>query len=467
MQRLNKLLAHLGVASRRGADGVIAEGRITVNGSLVTELGRLVDPETDEIRLDGERLAVKRVVYRYLALNKPRGVLTTLKDPQGRPTVAQLLPPDQRVVPVGRLDLMSEGLLILTNDGDLANELTHPRHLHEKEYRVKISGSPRPEALQAWRQGMYLREEEDEDEGAGTRGRRGATASMAPAARQAANSDVAPTAPATPAPPPAAPRRASSEARRSQQARLRKTLPALVKIESSTGSGTWLRFTLTEGRNRQVRRMIEPFKHQVHRLVRVRVGPIRLGHLKSGQWRELTSQEVAALKGDAEALAQVEAAAAPRRAAKPTYKEGWARPKPKAERPGSAKGAGTRDKPHGTTGKAGSAKKGPAEAAGAKPKPRPAADAKDRPGASSKPKPLAGGGKPGAAAKAAPSGAPRSRAAGKRDEGGRAAGAGKAAGKPGPAARPRGAPKPAAARGGGRNDRAGKPGRSAGRGGGR
>lgn len=403
MQRLNKLLAHLGIASRRGADTVIAEGRITVNGQLVTDLGRLVDPVADDIRLDGERLATRRVSYRYLALNKPRGVLTTLKDPQGRPTVAQLLPPDQRVVPVGRLDLMSEGLLILTNDGDLANELTHPRHLHEKEYRVKISGSPLPEALQAWRQGMYLREEPDEASEAGERpvGRRG----MAKAVQEPPATSTAPDSPPL--------RRPSSEGRRSQQARLRKTLPAIVKVESSTGSGTWLRFTLTEGRNRQVRRMIEPFKHQVHHLIRVRVGPIRLGNLKSGQWRELSDQEVAALKGDPEAMAQLEAAAAPRRASRPTYKEGWARPKAKAERPGARR---TAERSLGREGAkaSGGARASARPKAGAKPEAGAESKAGTRPASSTQPtsstKP-SGSAKPASSAKPKAGAKPRSEAA--------------------------------------------------------
>lgn len=331
MQRLNKLLAHLGIASRRGADEIIAAGRLTVNGETVTDLGRSVDPDVDDVRLDGERLSTRQVKYHYLALNKPRGVITTLKDPQGRPTVADLVPRDMRVVPVGRLDAMSEGLLLLTNDGDLTNELTHPRHLHEKEYRVKISGTPVEEALSAWRHGMYLLDEDEEEA-------RAARRLKDPALKDA-------EAAADPPPPPTPPRRArsSTEAHRAHQARLRKTLPAIVKIESSSGSGTWLRFTLTEGRNRQIRRMIDPFKHQVHRLIRTRMGPIRLGNLKSGSWRELTPQEVAALKGDGEALSEIEAVAAPRRVGKPVYKEGWARPKPKAERPGTKKGAGTRD----------------------------------------------------------------------------------------------------------------------------
>lgn len=383
MQRLNKLLAHLGVSSRRGADEVIAAGRIWVNGDVVTEMGRMVDPAVDDIRLDGERLATQRVKYHYLALYKPRGVITTVKDPQGRATVADLVPREYKVVPVGRLDAMSEGLILLTNDGDLANELTHPRHLHEKEYRVKVSGTPVDEALSAWRHGMYLLDEDEEE---------------ARAARRAPKADAA--APPSPPPAPAPRRRSSTEEHRAHQARLRKTLPAIVKIESSSGSGTWLRFTLTEGRNRQIRRMIEPFKHQIHRLVRTRVGPIRLGELKAGLWRQLTPQEVAALKGDETALAELAAAYAPRRASRATYKEGWARPKPKADRPHSSKGVGdSREARQLAERKAAGDKR----AAGARPgmADKPGADAKPAAGAAgSDPAPKrAGEGRPGGGAK--------------------------------------------------------------------
>lgn len=271
MERLNKVLAHVGVASRRGADAFIAAGRITVNGEIVTDLGRQVDPAVDEICLDGETLVSKAIRYHYLAVNKPSEVICTVSDPQGRPTVMGLVPPDLHVSPVGRLDGASEGLLLMTNDGDLAHLLTHPRHMMDKEYRVKISGTPNDTALAAWREGMFL------EDG--------------------------------------------------------KTLPAEVRIESSTGSGTWLRFIIREGRNRQIRRMVDAFHHSVHRLIRVRLGPITLGDLGKGEWRHLTELEVAALKGDEAALTALAESRNPG-AAKPRRRAGWAKAKPKPTRPG-------------------------------------------------------------------------------------------------------------------------------------
>lgn len=274
MERLNKILAHAGVASRRGADEIIAAGRVTVNGEVVTELGTQADPVEDEILLDGEAIIEGRIRYVYLMLNKPPDVICTAKDPQGRPTVMDFLPGDLHAMPVGRLDGASEGLLILTNDGDLAQELMHPRHMMEKEYRVKISGTPTEAALKAWREGMWL------EDG--------------------------------------------------------KTLPAEVRIESSTGSGTWLRFIIGEGRNRQIRRMIDAFHHTVHRLIRVRIGPVTLGDLNKGEWRHLSRDEVGALRGDEEALAALAEARNPR-AGKPKRKSGWAKAKPKPHKPGKGR----------------------------------------------------------------------------------------------------------------------------------
>jgi len=287
MERLNKVLAHAGVASRRNCDEIVRAGRVTVNGAIVTEPGTQVDPGADEIRFDGERVAARAPKLRYLALFKPRDVLTTVSDPEGRPTVMDLVPRDVRLYPVGRLDGASEGLILLTNDGELANRLAHPRHAHEKEYRVKVSGTPNETALAAWRDGVWL------DDG--------------------------------------------------------RTAPCQVRLESTTGAGTWLRFVLRQGKNRQIRRMVEAFHHRVHRLVRVRIGPITLGDLKPGHWRELGPTEVAALRGDQAAQATLARAQAPRAARKPKYKAGWARPKPPAAKPGhgpwsatSARGKGRR-----------------------------------------------------------------------------------------------------------------------------
>jgi 23S rRNA pseudouridine2605 synthase len=193
--------------------------------------------------------------------------------------------PKVRLFPVGRLDGSSEGLILLTNDGELANQLTHPRYEHEKEYRVKISGAPTDKALQAWREGVWLED-----------GR---------------------------------------------------TLPAGVTIESSTGSGTWLRLIVREGRNRQIRRMIEAFHHLVHRLIRTRMGPITLGSLKPGKWRTLTRPELQALRAGSNEPVYLEDPADARkpkaRPERPIYKKGWARPKAKKnERPRHPRRTGTR-----------------------------------------------------------------------------------------------------------------------------
>lgn len=294
-ERLNKVLAGAGIASRRAADVLIAAGRITVNGTVVTDLGRQVDPAVDEIRLDGEPVATRRDTYTYLALHKPRGVITTTSDPQGRRTVLDLVPRDVRLFPVGRLDGASEGIVILTDDGDLANRLAHPRHAHAKEYRVKISGTPLEATLAAWREGVWLED-----------GR---------------------------------------------------TAPADVRIESSTGSGTWLRFVLREGKNRQIRRMVDAFHHSVHRLIRVRIGPVTLGDLRSGAWRELTPAEIAAITSGDPADAELPPAVGGRTAGAPKYKAGWARAKPPKRKPGKgprhrAGGSGKAPPRRGSGGKA-------------------------------------------------------------------------------------------------------------------
>ena len=153
-ERLQKVLARSGVGSRRACEELIAAGRVTVNGE-VASLGRRVDPARDEIELDGALIAAAQGLAHYL-LNKPSGVVTTASDPEGRPTVVALVPAEPRVFPVGRLDVETEGLLILTNDGPLAHRLTHPRFGIEKEYLAEVTGSPRPAALRALRQGVEL-----------------------------------------------------------------------------------------------------------------------------------------------------------------------------------------------------------------------------------------------------------------------------------------------------------------------
>jgi 23S rRNA pseudouridine2605 synthase len=153
-ERLQKVLARSGVGSRRACEELISAGRVTVNGEVAT-LGRRVDAARDEIELDGALIAVAEGLAHYL-LNKPAGVVTTASDPQGRPTVVQLVPPRPRVFPVGRLDVETEGLLVMTNDGPLAHRLTHPRFGLEKEYVAEVEGTPRPAALRALRRGVEL-----------------------------------------------------------------------------------------------------------------------------------------------------------------------------------------------------------------------------------------------------------------------------------------------------------------------
>ena len=153
-ERLQKVLARAGLGSRRGCEDLIAEGRVTVNGE-VAELGRRVDTDADRVEVDGVRIGVRDGLVHYL-LNKPAGVVTTASDPQGRPTVVQLVPPEPRVFPVGRLDASTEGLLLLTNDGDLTHRLTHPSFGVEKEYLVEVEGRPSPAAVRRLREGVEL-----------------------------------------------------------------------------------------------------------------------------------------------------------------------------------------------------------------------------------------------------------------------------------------------------------------------
>jgi 23S rRNA pseudouridine2605 synthase len=236
--RLQKILSAAGVASRRAAEALIEQGRVSVNGQAVRELGTRADPLHDDIRVDGRRVRAPSV-HRYLLINKPAGYVTTRRDPEGRRTVLDLLPAGVGYLyPVGRLDYDTEGLLLLTNDGDLAARLTHPRHGVEKAYQAVVRGVPDQELLGRLAHGVVLD------------GRR--------------------TAPA--------------------KVRLLKTLAprgrarALVEI------------VLREGRNRQVRRMCEAIGHPVEQLRRVRFGPLRDSGLAPGACRDLTPHELAALR---------------------------------------------------------------------------------------------------------------------------------------------------------------------------
>jgi 23S rRNA pseudouridine2605 synthase len=236
MQRLQKILSQAGIASRRAAEKLILEGRVSLNGSTVREMGVKADPAVDDIRVDGRRVkSAERP--RYVLLNKPKGYVTTRSDPQRRPTVIDLVSGVREYVyPVGRLDYDSEGLLLLTNDGDLAARLTHPRHGVERTYEARVAGMPDREALDRLRRGIPL-------DG-------------------------------------------------------HRTLPAnvvLVNERRRDGNGL-LRITIREGRNRQVRRMCEAVGHPVQTLRRIRFGPLEGRGLGVGQWRELTPGEVEKLK---------------------------------------------------------------------------------------------------------------------------------------------------------------------------
>ena len=238
MIRLQKLISTAGVASRRAAEELIREGRVSINGEIVRTLGTKADPAADDVRVDGRRLRFD-ARQRYILLNKPKGYVTTRRDPEGRRTVMDLLHGvRESVYPVGRLDYDSEGLLLLTSDGDLAARLMHPRHAVERGYESIVTGDPDESALEALRRGVFLDGE--------------------------------------------------------------RTAPAQVRRLGTIGTGrqqtTKLMITLREGRNRQVRRMCAAVGHPVRHLSRVRLGPIRLGDLRTGQWRDLSTAEVAKLK---------------------------------------------------------------------------------------------------------------------------------------------------------------------------
>jgi 23S rRNA pseudouridine2605 synthase len=234
--RLQKILSQAGIASRRAAERLIADGRVSVNGNTVRALGTKADAARDDIRVDGRRIkAAER--SRYILLNKPRGYVTTRSDPQRRPTVIDLLNGVQEYVyPVGRLDYDTEGLLLLTNDGELAATLTHPRHGIERTYEARVSGMPDENALRRLRAGVVL------------------------------------------------------DGRRTQPAHVE-----LAHTRSNERDGV-LVITIREGRNRQVRRMCETVGYPVRRLKRTRIGPLSDRRLLPGSWRDLTRGEIKALK---------------------------------------------------------------------------------------------------------------------------------------------------------------------------
>lgn len=233
--RLQKYMAMCGVAARRKCEEIIASGRVTVNGQVITQLGTQVE-EGDVVALDGVTLAPE-ARKRYILYHKPAGEVTTVSDDKGRETVMDRFADiPERLYPVGRLDYDSEGLLLLTNDGELAQRLTHPSCEVDKVYLARVRGNPSNEALDRLRRGVFMEGDE------------------------------------------------------------RRTYPAQVRVVRDESLFTDVLVTIHEGRNRQVRRMFESVGHQVLLLRRVRFGPLELGALRRGEWRELTAQEIAQLK---------------------------------------------------------------------------------------------------------------------------------------------------------------------------
>jgi len=232
-ERLQKVMARAGVGSRRACEKLIERGVVHVNGQKA-HLGMKVDPATDRITVEGEPLKAQEKLV-YIALYKPRGVISAVTSPDPRPTVRDLVDVPGRLYPVGRLDIESEGLILLTNDGALANRLSHPRYGHEKEYHVLVARRPDSKQLDAWRNGVVL------EDGYRTR-------------------------------------------------------PVKVRLMRTQGKGAWLQVIMKEGRKRQIREMGRLTGLPIVRIRRVRIGSLRLGKLKPRQWRYLTEDEIAALK---------------------------------------------------------------------------------------------------------------------------------------------------------------------------
>ncbi|MGC2637372.1 MAG: pseudouridine synthase, partial [Acidobacteriaceae bacterium] len=264
--RLQKIIAAAGIASRRKAEELILAGRVQVNGQIVAELGTKADPARDHIRVDGKLLHGPERP-RYYVVNKPKGYVTTASDPEGRPTVMDLIQSGPRVFPVGRLDFSSEGLLLMTNDGALANALTRAAARVEKTYLVKVSGKPSESALNQLRHGVMIE--------------RGSQIQAQGLARNAS----------------AAARRPEPKAARHNEGRVM-TAPARIRLLRDA-ENPWYEMILIEGRNREIRKMFEEIGHHVEKIRRVGYGPLVLD-LEPGRSRELTEDEVAVLHRAAE-----------------------------------------------------------------------------------------------------------------------------------------------------------------------
>ncbi|OQY31052.1 MAG: hypothetical protein B6I38_06410 [Anaerolineaceae bacterium 4572_5.1] len=231
--RLQKILARAGYGSRRACEEIIRHGRVRVNGVIAT-IGMKADPENDEISVDNKPIP-KSEKLKYIALHKPQGVISAAKSPDPRPTVRDLVDVPGRLYPVGRLDVDSEGLILMTNDGELTDRLTHPKYEHKKEYRVQVAGDPSPEQIKAWQDGVVLEDGQ-------------------------------------------------------------RTLPAKVRLESKRRNSAWLRVILREGRKRQIRNMGQATGLHVKRIVRISIASLELGNLPPGKWRYLTPGEIRQLK---------------------------------------------------------------------------------------------------------------------------------------------------------------------------
>lgn len=245
MERLQKILAHAGVASRRHAEELILARRVRVNGKIVAELGTQADPEHDRIEVDGEPVRAEK--KSYILLHKPKGYLSDIDAARGKPLAVDLVPAGERLYAAGRLDANSEGLLLLTNDGDLAHRITHPRYQHDKEYLALVEGVPTAETLNKIRKGVWY----------------------------------------------------DGELLRVDSVRTIRSLGELGRQHHWNDAGrgeSWLRIVLREGKKREVRHVCSAVGHPVKRLIRVRIGSLELGALPVGKWRVLRENEIRELK---------------------------------------------------------------------------------------------------------------------------------------------------------------------------